>query len=122
MLWSKKDTMMYQQTLYAFIESMENAGFYDAHEILETLWYPMRHEKHETARCLQGLINAAVACELWRRKRTVPAQRTWQTYCTKYRPLLPLLPEQYREHFEAADTVANEVWQLLTKEEPCHNS
>jgi len=74
--------------------------FYDAHEALETLWFPRRFEKSAEVMLLKGFINAAVSFELIKRGRVPQSKKVWQNYL-KYRQSLfnvnsPYLNEYYK--------------------------
>ena len=74
----------------AFVRLIGEGAYFEAHEVLEGLWFPRRFEEDDEVRLLRGFINAAVAFELLRRGRPVPARRTWGVYL-KYRPLMARL-------------------------------
>lgn len=71
----------------AFIAAIEQKKFYEAHEILEELWYPKRKEKTPQILVLKAFINAAVAFELQKRGKIDGAKKVWSTYC-KYSSLV----------------------------------
>lgn len=71
----------------AFIRSLEEERYYDAHEDLEAIWFPRRFESNDEVLLWKGFINAAVSFELIKRGRLKPAETAWQTY-RKYSPLL----------------------------------
>lgn len=71
----------------AFIRSLEEERFYDAHEDFEAIWFPRRFESNDEVLLWKGFINAAVSFELIKRGRLKPAETAWQTY-RKYSPLL----------------------------------
>ncbi len=70
-----------------FMELMEAQRFYDAHEVLEEVWFPRRFEDNDEIRLLKGFINAAVSFELIKRGRETPGKKAWANYL-KYRALL----------------------------------
>lgn len=67
--------------------------FYDAHEVLEDVWFPQRKEKTPQVLVLKGFINASVALELKRLRRDENAKKVWQNYL-KYRPLIKKCNEE----------------------------
>lgn len=71
----------------AFAHSLAEERYYDAHEDLESLWFPRRFEDDNEVKLWKGFINAAVSFELIKRGRLKPAETAWQTY-RKYSPLL----------------------------------
>ncbi len=87
-----------------YLTCLEEERFYDAHEVLEALWFPRRFEKTDDVLLLKGLINAAVSFELIKRGRRVPSERAWNNYM-KYLPLY----ETVAEHKEAFETMISAV-------------
>jgi hypothetical protein len=69
---------------------IEEGCYFEAHEILEALWFPRRFDDSNEIRLLRGLINGAVAMELLHRGRHLAACKVWQNYL-KYRPLTKAL-------------------------------
>jgi len=54
--------------------------FFEAHEALEKLWFPIRKENSKTQKILRGFINSAVSFELVKRGRFDGAKRVWKNY------------------------------------------
>jgi len=77
----------HKKLLKEFTLCIEEERFYDAHEALEEIWFPRRHEDNNEVRLLKGFINASVAFELIKRGRQKPSDKAWANYI-KYRPLL----------------------------------
>lgn len=71
----------------AFVRSICDSRYYDAHEDFERLWYPRRFEDNYEVKLWKGFINAAVSFELIKRGRCEASLRAWQTYL-KYKPFL----------------------------------
>jgi len=67
-----------------FLACLEEERYYDAHEVLEAVWFPMRFEKTPEVLLLKGLINASVSFELYKRGRPHKAPGPWNVYM-KYR-------------------------------------
>jgi hypothetical protein len=67
----------------AFVRSLEEGRYYDAHEDLERIWFPRRFEQDDEVALWKGFINASVSFELIRRGRK-EASEGWETYL-KYR-------------------------------------
>jgi hypothetical protein len=84
------------EVLEAFVRSLEEGRYYDAHEDLEQLWFPRRFEKDDEVLLWKGFISAAVSFELIKRGKAKPAQIAWQTYL-KYRILLENLVAPHKE-------------------------
>ena len=53
--------------------------YYEAHEILEEIWHPMRKSLHPERDIIRGFINAAVSLELKKRGRN-NYLKVWKTY------------------------------------------
>lgn len=81
-----------------FLLCLEQKRYFDAHEVLEVLWFPRRFEKSSAVYLLRGLINAAVSFELLKRGRKEASARVWKNYL-KYRPLLEEIASDERDHF-----------------------
>ena len=91
---------MTHKKINAFHKCLQEERFYDAHEVLEELWFPRRFEKSNEVAILKGFINAAVSFELLKRNRVKQSKKVWLNYL-KYRQLLfkvdsPYLNEYYR--------------------------
>lgn len=70
-----------------YLRCLKEERYFDAHEVLEALWFPRRFEKSSEVKLLRGLINAAVSFELIKRGRRDASRRVWKNYL-KYRPLV----------------------------------
>jgi hypothetical protein len=84
---------MSEAVLEKFVAQLEASHFYEAHESLESYWFPRRFEDDDEIRLLKGFINAAVSFELLKRGRTEPSLRVWNNYL-KYRPILDTLQSE----------------------------
>jgi hypothetical protein len=80
----------------AFVRSIHEDRYYDAHEDLESLWHPRRFEDDDEVRLWKGFINAAVSFELMKRGRSMPSETAWQTYL-KYSHVLENLATPRKE-------------------------
>lgn len=81
--------MLTREVADAFMTCLDEARYYDAHEVLEALWFPVRAEKSPEVLLLKGLINASVSLELHKRGRAHKAPGPWGVYL------------KYRTHLEA---------------------
>ncbi len=52
-----------------YVMLLQAGSYYDAHEILEEAWHPMRKAKHPLRNLLKGMINASIAFEHLKRNR-----------------------------------------------------
>jgi hypothetical protein len=80
----------------AFLESLQEERYYDAHEDLEALWFPRRFEDDDEVKLWKGFINAAVSFELIKKGRPKPSETPWNTYL-KYVVLLEGLETKHYE-------------------------
>jgi len=76
--------------LKRYLKLMREAAYFDAHEILEEVWHPMRKSQHPQQNLIKGLINAAIAFEHLKRNR-VDAQRKAHRVMVSYERHKPLL-------------------------------
>lgn len=79
----------------AFLTSLEQERYYDAHEDLEALWFPRRFEDNDEVKLWKGFINAAVCFELIKKGRPKPSEVPWKTYL-KYVVLLESLETEHK--------------------------
>lgn len=54
--------------------------YYEAHEALEELWFPIRYKKDDYCLALKGFINGAVCLELHKRDKLKQSQNVYKTY------------------------------------------
>jgi len=95
---------MVQNKIDEFIECLHQERFYDAHEVMETLWFPRRFEQNPEVKLLKGFINAAVSFELRKKSRVLQSKKVWKNYL-KYRQLL----------FQVDSPYLNQYYQLSRK-------
>ena len=88
-----------EQKCKMFIDLINQERFFDAHEVLEELWFPKRKEPDTKTQVLKGFINASVALELHKRGRIQNAYRVWKNY-EKYRPLISECDEEIFKEVE----------------------
>jgi len=70
-----------------FIKRLDERRYYDAHESIESIWFPRRFEDCDEVRLLKGFINAAVSFELHKQSKIEASKKVYLNYL-KYRPLL----------------------------------
>jgi len=58
-----------QTALCNYLLLLQKASYFDAHEVLEEAWHPMRKSNHPLSNLIKGLINAAIAFEHLKRNR-----------------------------------------------------
>ena len=83
----------------SFIKCLNESRFYDAHEVLEEIWYPRRFDDNDEIKLLKGFINASVSFELIKRGRRQRAKTPWRTYL-KYRQLLFKIKEKKANYYK----------------------
>ncbi|BCD59302.1 hypothetical protein NitYY0814_C0032 [Nitratiruptor sp. YY08-14] len=84
------------KALQEFIDLIKKEQFYEAHEVLEEIWFPRRKSKDADVLVLKGFINASVALELRRLGRVENAKKVWQNYL-KYKVLINECKEPFFE-------------------------
>lgn len=99
----------------AFLLSIREGRYYDAHEDLEVLWYPRRFEDNDEVRLWKGFINAAVSFELIKRGRPSPSRIAWDTY-RKYYRLLDTLETPYYPLYVTIIRLIETKYRVLTTE------
>jgi hypothetical protein len=55
--------------LKAYMKRLDEEEYFEAHEVLEEAWHPLRLKKHPVANLVKGLINGAIAFEHIKRNR-----------------------------------------------------
>ncbi len=96
-----------------FIIALDEARYYDAHEILEESWFPRRFEKTVPEVILmRGLINAAVSFELLKKGRPIPSLKPWNNYCNALKQLSEIDPDKrsaYEVLIKKIDTLNRQI-------------
>ena len=95
-----------------FIALIKAGEYYEAHEVLEDVWYPRRFEDDDEVRLIKGFINASVAFELVKKGRMAPAERTWKVFL-KYRPLLTVVDSNDLPWYRQVDDVLKRRYERL---------
>jgi len=54
--------------------------FYEAHEALEEIWFPIRKKKNDCSQVLKGFINGAVCLELFKREKLEQSKNVHKNY------------------------------------------
>lgn len=54
--------------------------YYEAHEALEELWFPIRKTKDNYWLVLKGFINAAVCLELYKQNKIIQSKKIYLVY------------------------------------------
>ena len=58
-----------EKTLEIYINLLEQRLYFEAHEVLEETWHPLRKANHPLKNFIKGLINASIAFEHIKRDR-----------------------------------------------------
>ena len=98
--------MLTRELAREFLACLREGRYYDAHEVLEAVWFPRRMEKSPEVLLLKGLINASVSCELHKLGRTHKAPGPWNVYM-KYRAHLPQVGAKNPLYYELDHAVHN---------------
>jgi predicted metal-dependent hydrolase len=59
-----------EKALKGFLQKLDSKEYFDAHEVLEEAWHPLRKKNHPLKNLLKGLINGAICFEHLKRNRT----------------------------------------------------
>ncbi|MBU0632881.1 DUF309 domain-containing protein [bacterium] len=89
--------------LDGFLQCLDEERFYEAHDLLEHIWFPRRFEKSDEMNLLKGYINAAVSFELIKRGREVSAQKVYNVYL-KYKDLRLHVDSPYAKKYEEIES------------------
>jgi hypothetical protein len=54
--------------------------YYEAHEVLEKIWFPIRKNRNDYCLLLKGFINAAVSFELYKRNKFEQSEKIYLVY------------------------------------------
>lgn len=104
---------MINKKIEEFVKCIEENRFYDAHEVLEEVWFPKRFEKCNEIQLLKGFINAAVSFELIKKGRIEQSKRVWANYL-KYRQNFYSISSQYKNsYFQLTRYLENKQRTLL---------
>ncbi|NPA03706.1 MAG: DUF309 domain-containing protein [Epsilonproteobacteria bacterium] len=79
-------------SLEKFLLLLKQENYFQAHEVLEEVWFPRRKDKSTEILVLKGFINGAVALELKKRGKIPQARRVWNNYI-KYSHLVEEIEE-----------------------------
>ena len=69
--------------LKAYLKLLEVEEYFEAHEVMEEAWHPLRLKKHPLANLTKGFINAAIGLEHIKRNRKnvdIKAKRVMESY------------------------------------------
>lgn len=95
------DTRSLEKGIQSFIEYLKQERFYDAHEALEVLWFPLRKNPSDEVNLLRGYINASVSFELYKKERFGASEKVWKNF-TKYQLLVDMVPLEHQMYYKNA--------------------
>lgn len=105
---------MIDKKIAEFVQCIEENRFYDAHEVLEEVWFPKRFEKCYEIQLLKGFINAAVSFELIKKGRIQQSKRVWANYL-KYRQNLYKISSKYINSYHKLSRYLENKQSILIK-------
>ncbi len=85
-----------------FVKCLQKRRFFEAHEALEYIWFPLRNRELQEVKLLRGYINAAVSFELYARGRKEASQKVWKNFI-KYQELIEDIHPQHKRHYKVAE-------------------
>lgn len=97
-----------------FKHLIEQQKFYEAHEVLEEIWFPIRKKKSDCSSVLKGFINGAVSLELNKREKLQPSKNVYQTYM-KYTSNSRIEQTQYKDKFQSLKKFMDKKFQETFK-------
>jgi len=93
-----KENYSLENALIKYIQLLDTKDYFDAHEVLEEAWHPLRKSKHPLANLVKGFINASIALE--HLKRDTPTAKNKVTrVIASYQRHIYLCREDI-EHYE----------------------
>jgi len=84
-----------EDALKQYLVRMDDGAYFDAHEVLEEAWHPLRLKKDPLANLAKGLINGAVAFEHLKRNSTNASEKA-RKVMTSYEKHKALYSEEIR--------------------------
>ena len=88
-----------QQQKESYLKQLKDDLFYEAHETLEDLWFPLRFEKDDEVRLIRAYINAAVSFELVKRGREKSGLKPWGFF-NRYKHLIEEVVPEHKTLYE----------------------
>jgi hypothetical protein len=96
-----------KEALEEYLILLNKEQYFDAHEVLEEAWHPLRKANHPLKNLLKGLINAAVSFEHLKRNRNDAQRKAATVYRSfeRHKHLLVEGIEEYKLFKEACEKV-----------------
>ncbi|MCK5854777.1 MAG: DUF309 domain-containing protein [Sulfurovaceae bacterium] len=102
-----KENQNLKDALERYIYLLNHQRFFDAHEVLEEVWHPLRKANHPLQNLIKGLINASIAFEHIKRNR-VESHRKATTVLASYTRHKPLCTKNI-EHYKLFSTAITKI-------------
>lgn len=83
-----------------FKQLITQKKYYEAHEALEEIWFPIRGNKNDCCLVLKGFINGAVSLELNKRDKEQQSKNVYNTYL-KYTTRTRIEATNNKEKFQS---------------------
>ncbi len=64
-----RPTKKLKNALQEYLDLLHKEEYFNAHEVLEEAWHPLRKAKHPLSNLVKGIINASIAFEHLKRNR-----------------------------------------------------
>jgi len=105
--------------LKAYLKLLEAEEYFEAHEVLEEAWHPLRLKKHPLANLVKGLINGAITFEHIKRNRANVKDKA-QKVIASYERHKHLCVEEI-EHYNLFKEACEEIETLKQKHSKMFN-
>ena len=103
---------MLKEKIIDFKKNILEKNYYEAHEDLEEIWFPIRKEKNDLCLVLKGFINGAVAMELYKRERFLQSKNVHKVYL-KYVTLERIDKTEFKKEFLELQVFMNEEFSKI---------
>lgn len=103
---------MLEEKVENFKNHIIEGEFYEAHEVLEEIWFPMRKSKSDLCFVLKGFINGAVSMELLKRGRVEQSHNIYKVYI-KYVTMERILRTDFQKEFFELQSFMDQKFQAL---------
>jgi predicted metal-dependent hydrolase len=79
-----------EDALTSYLDHLDQGEYFDAHEVLEEGWHPLRLRRDPLANLVKGLINGAIAFEHLKRNRKRARERAIKVLGSyeRYKPMI----------------------------------
>lgn len=101
--------------LKTYLKLLDEEEYFEAHEVLEEAWHPLRLKKHPLANLAKGFINGAIAFEHIKRDSN-NAHKKAKRVMESYERHIHLCKNEI-EHFVLFDTAKDKIEVLKSRHE-----